>query len=279
MTNEGEIIFSDESDSLLSRFYHERILSCLVYIERECLKTGVKSCGSGTVIGFVGKKNDVWLPLIATAGHVVRSQIGEQFRFNLTRFSWNDPFNPISRNATFMTGGKDARSPRAVYYSGPHNNYIDIGFIMGPSHCEDGMPFFAVDEQQFPVATETVPFENEGFWTVEGTRLAWCGYPAIASDVAQRPQPCYFEGCVSALILRNEFPLYLIDGHNTFGVSGGPIWTIGGRSTKPRVIGVISSYGWNKTNLNMPGFVYGAPVQPLADFLRKNWGAKFDLNN
>lgn len=271
----SDISFNDYDSELVMAF-HEKVQQSLVYIEHTCLKTGKTVTGSGTVIGYQGNKHDGWLPYIATAGHVIRSESGHESRFRLHRFSFDNPVHPTSRISEFETDLKDSRSPCGIYYSGPHNNVIDVGFLRGPRDCTDGKPFFELDDDKNPIAG-TMPIETDWFWATEGTRVAWAGFPGIATQIAERPQPCYFEGCVSALIMHDDWNLYLIDGHNTLGVSGGPVWATrkGSQVTQsPRIIGVVSGYNSLKDNPQLPGFAIVVPIQPLRVFLEKAWGAQ-----
>lgn len=265
----------DESDSALSRFFHERVQRSLVFIEHRCLKTNTIVSGTGSVIAFQGNSIDGWLPLILTAGHVIRNQSNAESEFRLSRYSWADPSNPSTRCAVFQTGGTDPRSPCRNFYKGPGHDVIDIGFILGPLNCEDGKPFFEFDENAVAVPNQILPIVQDSNYTAEGTPVAWAGYPGVASDIAKRPQPCYFQGYVSALILQPNSQLYLLDGHNTFGVSGGPVWAYCPEAKEPRVIGAVSSYRYVGANPEIPGFVHAVPIQVLTGYLAKHWGASF----
>lgn len=266
-----------EEDSPLVRFYHEAVAPALVYVERTDLTSGRTESGTGTIFMVQGNERDGWLPLICTASHVVAEVPGDQFEYRLCRYDFDDPLNPKERVATFRSGGKGPRDPAVFYYSGPHSSIIDIGFVRGPLLSDDGSPFLAIAVDGRPEAKEVIPIETDPrAWTAEGSRVAWAGYAALASEIASRPTPCYFEGSMSALILRKEGPLYLLDGHNTFGVSGGPVWAESALWKRPRLIGVISSYRHLRASA-MPGFAHAVPIQPLWSYLKEEWNVKANL--
>jgi hypothetical protein len=275
-TNEGSVDF-DDSDHPLALFFHKAVLSALVYIECRNLSTNEITAGTGTVFAYQGNAKDGWLPLILTAGHVIRPAIATPHEYRLTRYSWANPVSPTARTAIFRSGETGSRSPCVNYYTGPGADVVDTGFIRGPKCCEDGQPFLNSNEDSAPLSSELVPIETDWNWAAEGTRVAWAGFPAVAMQIANRPTPCYFEGSVAALILNHDKPLYLLDGHNTFGVSGGPVWAWCKHRKHPRIIGSISSYRFHGSNALLPGFTHAVPIQPLWQFLEKNWGAKRHL--
>lgn len=266
----GSLAF-DKHDSPLMRAFHEPILPALVYVERTCLATGETATGSGTVIGYQGNAKDGWLPIIATAGHVVRSDTRNESVFRLSRFSFDDPAHPTTRTAMFESGTLTPRSPCALYYSGPGHEVVDIALIRGPTACTDGTPFLPLDHEG-NVRAGTAPIEAGHFWAPEGTRVAWAGFAQIVTELAGRPQPSYFEGSVSALVLRDDLPLYVLDGHNAFGVSGGPLWALDAQSHS-RVIGIVVNYQGHSDAPGVPGFTCATPIQPLRLFLEQAWRA------
>jgi hypothetical protein len=260
-------------DSELVRTFHVRVLPALVYVEVVCLKTGQRSAGTGTVVGYQGNRTDGWLPLVVTAGHIVKSEAKAESLFRLCRYSFADPLKLTVRVAEFETGQDGPREPCGLHYSGPHADILDIGFLRGPLNCLDGKSFFDLDNHGDPLGG-TMSVEDDAYYSAGGSQVAWAGFPSLA-ELARRPQPCYFQGSVSALILHDEFVTYLLDGHNTFGVSGGPVWAQKSASEAARLIGVISSYRSVPTHPQMPGFVHAVPVQVVVDFLKRNWGLTF----
>jgi hypothetical protein len=223
------------------------------------------------VFGYQGNKDDGWLPYIATAGHLVLNDNKSECRFTISFFDWSNPAEPTKRCLEFETGGKDGRSPCTIAYSGPKKDVLDIGFIRAPKKCTDGSLFFEIGSDGLP-CSGTMSIETDWFWAAEGTDVAWAGFPALATEIAQRPQPCYFQGNVSSLVIRNDYQIYLLDGHNTFGVSGGPVWAMSTATNVARLIGVISGYSSVSAAPQLPGLVRVAPIQPLRMYLETNWG-------
>jgi len=262
---EKRTLILDENDLVTA--YHTRVLPALVYIEHTCLVTKSVSAGTGTVIGYQGNKDEGWLPLIITAGHVIKNKGGHESHFKLTRYDFSNLEKPTKRTCEFETGDGGSRSPCGILYTGPRKDIIDIGFIRGVKDCTDGKPFFQGEPFE-----GTMSIEDDWYWSAEGDHVAWAGFPSLAATIAGRPQPCYFEGQVSAFIATDDFVTYLLDGHNTFGVSGGPVWAKRGENL-PRIIGVISGYHSILHAPQMPGLVIAVPIQPVRVFLEQVWGA------
>ncbi|MBX2851551.1 MAG: hypothetical protein KTR15_07395 [Phycisphaeraceae bacterium] len=265
------IVFGD-NDSELSQVFHTRVQTSMVYIERTCLQSQSTFTGTGTIIGYSGNSDYGWQPCIATAAHVIEPAPNAESHFVIKQFDWTDSANPSCRKLEFTTGSVGERSPTAIYYTGPNSEKMDIGFIRAPKTCIDGSDYFKIGSDGLP-SSRLLSIPPEECYTAEGTRVAWAGFPGLANEFAKRPQPCYFEGCVSSLILRSDFQAYLIDGHNTFGVSGGPVWAIDSNN-EPSIIGIISGYNYLQSSLQMPGFVHAVPIAPLRIFLTKVWKAK-----
>jgi len=279
MTSHG-VRLSDD-DSSLVRHFHNRVRKCAVYVEHFYIgsprgggsgpaRTG--SGGTGTVIAFQGNATDGWLPIMATAAHVLENKYTSVSRFRISLYSVDVPAKPTARVLDFdapVDVQAGPRDPCVVRYSGPFHEIIDVGLIRGPLKCTDGTAFFSQDPKY-----SLMPIEPEADWTSEGTRVAWAGYPQLAATFARRPQLCYFEGCVSSLVLRDDFQAYLLDGHNTFGISGGPVWAAHSDNESPRMIGIISGYQSLTTSPQMPGLVHAAPIQPITFFLTNIWNAR-----
>lgn len=271
----------DASDGPLVRYFHETILPSIAYVERRNLETGeLTSAGTATVIGVQGNPNDGYLPLLMTAAHLVEGD-GEPHEFKLLRFNPKDVSKP-PRVATFRsTDGP--RSPNAFYYSDKDKEFADSGFIRGPLRCDDGELFFMFNEKGEMLPNQFAVMEFESVLKAEGTELAWAGFPYHASAF-KRPWPCYFRGCVSALVQYPDYPpYYLVDGHNSKGVSGGPVWAMSESRGSPVIIGAVSAYSMSveyedeeqtKMKPFLPGLVVVTPTLVLAEFLRSQWNAK-----
>ena len=69
---------------------------------------------------------------------------------------------------------------------------------------------------------------------------------------------------ISAAVNRNDRPLYIVDGHSAYGVSGGSLW----RWTEQnqwQVIGIMS--GYSRAEEGFPGFCVFEPIQPVTHYL------------
>jgi hypothetical protein len=93
------------------------------------------------------------------------------------------------------------------------------------------------------------------------------GFPANVEKALGFPHICYYEGVIAAMIDRGDHPpLYLLDGHNTAGVSGAPLWTYNDNTSRVELIGIIVSY-LSDEQKKLPGFVCATPIHPLIRYL------------
>lgn len=80
------------------------------------------------------------------------------------------------------------------------------------------------------------------------------------------PHLCYFEGVVSAMVdADNEKQIYVIVGHVTRGVSGGPMWHWDDIKKRWEICGIASQY--QPFTDGMPGFCIFEPINPVIGFL------------
>ncbi|MFA5239937.1 MAG: hypothetical protein WC476_09575 [Phycisphaerae bacterium] len=229
-----------------------RITACSLSPERKSW------FGTGCIIGYV--KNPKYQPkaLIATAGHVL---IDERTKWTVERL---DSIDSSSRKVVFETPNDNPLGPRVFYYN--KDPRLDIGGMYAEANCVDGRSFIDLDHSGEPTET-VIPIidKREGFGP--GTRVAWAGFPQNVQDELGFSQLCYYEGVVAAMIDRKGYPpLYLIDGHNTFGVSGGPVWAWSDNRSRVELIAIIVSY-LSDVQKNLPGFVCATPIHPLLYYL------------
>ncbi len=229
------------------------------------------------MIAHGGDSAGGYIPYLATAGHLLpEANVATHFR--LTRYTFEDLANPMSRMAEFeMPHAESTRKTPAYIKIGDKDGLsrLDIGLIRAPITCIDGQPWFVTNKP----STESMSIQPASAWAAEGSQVAWAGFPALAMDIARRPQPCYYQGVISSLLIRNEFQMYLIDGHNTFGISGGPVWWINAESRVPTVIGIVSSYRFSKQMNAMPGLVAATPIQLLLSLVFQDYVAKTSTIN
>lgn len=268
-------------DNTLVEFYHERVLRSLVLAGCLDLATSRKRQGTATVIAHGQDLGDGPRPYLATAAHVLPEPPNNSI-VRLMKYNYDDPANPRLRIAEFESGKRNSTLRDGAYMKiGDRNNLgrFDIGVIRGSGICVDKKPWFTNENPQ----DECLPVAPEHQYCAEGTEVAWAGFPSIARKFTDEPIPCYFRGVVSSLVLRDEFQLYLIDGHNTLGMSGGPVWAYSSETKAVQVIAVISAYHGSgasyesqdqldaQSNPPLPGLVVAIPIQSLLRRLLKEY--------
>ena len=248
-------------DNPLVQAFYEKVIPSLVFVTCTDEVTGQSLIGTATVIAHGGSAGEGFIQYLATAGHLL-PDANLKTDFRLTRYFFDDPANPTSRTAEFSLPheGSTHTTPGYIRISDKDDlSRVDVGIIRGPIYCTDGRPWFSTGRPQ----DESMPIEGASKWTVEGSEVAWAGYADIAMQIAQRPQPCYYRGVVSSLLIREDFQLHLIDGHNTFGISGGPVWAVDAESNLPKLIAIIGGYRFNENAQALPGLVFATPIQAL----------------
>ena len=173
--------------------------------------------------------------------------------------------------------------------NGKPSREISFRSVAGDSHAhvhkKMDLGLLVLDRGEPPFASATEPvarFMDERLGVTPGTRVGWAGYPAIAHDLLGHPQLCYCEGVVSAMIDRDDRRLYLVDGHNTFGISGGPVWHWSRDRDQVEVVGVVSGYrttpifddhtgesrldGSGRLSDSLPGFCVFEPLESFRAF-------------
>jgi len=103
-----------------------------------------------------------------------------------------------------------------------------------------------------------------------GTRVGWTGFPGTVQRFLGRPELCYFEGVVSAFHAEGSRGLYLVDGHNSLGVSGGPVFHWLEEDRRPEIVGIVS--GYDCADADLPGLCVFEPINPIIGFLKSQYG-------
>ena len=70
---------------------------------------------------------------------------------------------------------------------------------------------------------------------------------------------------VSATVDKDGKRLYIVDGHNSAGVSGGPVWCWNDERQRAEIVGVVSGYG--DAGGDLPGFCVFEPINPVLGYL------------
>ena len=116
-------------------------------------------------------------------------------------------------------------------------------------------------DAKVPVPTTMLPLMPSSKFKQNGVKLAWAGYPAIASRTL-----CYFQGSVSAFNRDNDS--YYIDGIAINGVSGGPVFDE--KDNAPEIVGIVSAYHYNRqSGGNLPGLLMAHDATHLNQIIEK----------
>lgn len=192
--------------------------------------------------------------VIATAKHVLEFPEDAHVRWRFERLAED---GQITGECRFTVDEADVATRPHRYYK-----YADIGFCVVPP-----------PEQQSAgqlVEANLAPLRciAEDRRLCPGTRVAWAGYPGSVESFLRRPQLCYFEGSVSAFYSEGSRGLYIVDGHNAFGVSGGPVWYKDDKSGEIMIAGIVSGYCQHD---KLPGFCVFEPINPVVTFVKVSY--------
>jgi hypothetical protein len=229
--------------------------------------------GTGCIISMLCNPNYEPKAIVVTAGHVLRPAHQTPVEWTLRR----DPGPKENTMQTvFKTPHDSPYGPRFVFYG--KDPRVDIGAIMADSRCTDGRPFLDWEDQG-ACKELVVPVIQKGQGMDLGTRVAWAGFPARPAQEFGGPVLCYYEGVVSAVIDREgQPPLYLLDGHNTWGVSGGPVWAWSDDRHQVELIGIVVNY-WRHLDqkVELPGHVTAVAIHPLMMYFGANYPVSGDI--
>jgi len=267
-----------EYDSEISKAFEDVIRKYTVYIKGTSPSNpDLAWSGTGCIFNSLLNPNYEPKAMIVTAGHVLRGPtddrdeplipVGQPKLWQVER---EDPNGGAPRIVSFKTPSDNRYGPRYTYYKADPR--VDIGVMFADANCVDGRPFVNRGNDGRP-CEKVVPVLPKNLCVGPGSRVAWAGFPAVAQAYLGFHQLCYYEGVVSAVIDRKDFPpLYLLDGHNTWGLSGGPVWAYVNGSARCELIGVIVQYLPSKyKNQELPGLVCATPIRPLLMYLEANY--------
>jgi hypothetical protein len=209
--------------------------------------SGKMSIGTGFI---VGKMRDSQKLIIATAKHVLNFPENETIRWKVQQF------NEYSETVRTLSFGTNHRLKGDVPYR-THNS-LDVGLCILPSHDNNGK-FFAKNNEV------PVRIINPKFGVSTGTRVSWAGFPWVIEQTLGSPQLCYFEGVISSMVNRQNKKIYVVDGHATKGVSGGPVWHWSEERNMFEVVGIVCEY--RSTDDRLPGFCFFEPINPVVYYL------------
>jgi hypothetical protein len=248
--------------------FYNAVRRNIVSISARTLNCPKKSwSGTGCIIAMLLNPNYEPKAIIVTAGHVLRPAHQTPVEWTLRR---NPGPKENTRQTVFKTPHDNPYGPRFLFYN--KDPRVDIGAIMADSRCTDGRPFLDWEDQG--ASKEAfVPAIPKGQAMDCGTRVAWAGYPGLAAQEFDGPVLCYYEGVVSAVIDRTgQPPLYLLDGHNTWGVSGGPVWAWSDERHQVELIGIVVNYRRHlDQQVELPGHVTAVAIHPLMMYFGANY--------
>jgi hypothetical protein len=257
---------ADETTPLAAAF-RDVVGSQTVLIERFYqTPNGIGDSGTGVIIGSGARLGFEHIN-IATAAHVLADPDPPQrIRWCVSRVEQRVA-NQVGVHVAEFTTEKPIGAEPTIYRPADPEAFdigmismINVSKIQGQSN-EFKYPF--IDLAEYPSLLTTPP----GGHLLAGTEVAWCGFPGFVHDMIGVYKLCYYEGVVSAYASGPSQPLYLVDGHVAYGVSGGPIWFCA-PDGKPVVLGVVSSYASPSTNV--PGLCAFTPMNVLFDHLQRD---------
>lgn len=107
---------------------------------------------------------------------------------------------------------------------------LDVAFIALSEISEGGLPKDRLDQS-----------------IVIGQPVMYCGYPLnMSTNIPglglSHPVPLFRQGLVSGRISESGIELFLVDGFNNAGFSGGPIFKNGERAGEPKLFAIVSGF-------------------------------------
>ncbi len=202
--------------------------------------------------------------VVATAKHMLEFPDDEQVEWC---------YQSLSRDGDVL-GYCRFQCDEAQPESRPHQHYrfADVGFcVLPPTELRSEGELVPDDLQALPAIPKTHAL-------LPGTRVAWAGFPSQVEAFLQRPQLCYFEGPVSTLYTKGSRGIYIVDGHNARGVSGGPVWHWPEGAATIEIAGLVSGYGLGEQD--MLGFCVFEPINPVIAFVKSQYrGRKRDARS
>lgn len=196
--------------------------------------------------------------IVATARHAIEFESGSTATWTVRRFSED---GACSGELTFETV-HDEETKRPYR----HYKHADVGFVVLPP------PDYPSSGTLVPDDLEPLTVLEETRRVVIGTRVGWAGFPGIVGQHLGAPTLCYFDGVVSAFHAQGSRGVYLVDGHNSRGVSGGPVFHWRDEDHRPEVVGIVSGYGC--ADAELPGMCVFEPINPIIAFLKGQYSAK-----
>ena len=228
---------------------------------------GAEVLGTGCISGCV--KNPNWgnMAFVVTCRHLLKHPKGKRIRVEVAREGID---RKKRRSVIFETDPGSHEGPKAFWHK--EDPPVDLGAIVLPARCVDGSPFLTDAEAEQETVCG-VPMMPRKLLLGEGTRVAWAGYPNVARLLFLEDVLCYYEGVVAHCRNDPEAPLYLLDGHNDRGVSGGPVWCWSDKSSQIQLVGVVTAYSQapGMGEIDLPGFTVATAINPFRALIEDVW--------
>lgn len=243
-----------------ARGFHARVATQTVLIKRLFPDESGNIAtvqGTGVILSF-GVPDENAPVHIATAGHVLDDFGKGTSQWAIQRIELNDDGLPVEFNQTFHDRDvKQNQAPNIICTK--YLRECDIGLLLVENRA-DGEPGRKLIDPAKHKRLKVIP--TEGFLQT-CARVAWCGFPGFVSDITDSHMLCYFEGIVACC--PSNPPLYLVDGHTSGGISGGPMWILA-EDGDPLITGICVQYTW--PGVTPSGLVGFCPLQVLLRFLQ-----------
>jgi hypothetical protein len=227
-----------DHDSLPGALALTSVQDSIFRIEARGVK-GVRSATCFTVALFRDAKRHVF----ATAKHVVHGFArDETVQWRIQQF---DRLGDVTRSFEFESNeSKKGGTPYLVH------NVLDLALIWIP---DEAVPHTLAGEKPVRIIKPVMG-------VAAGTRVGWAGFPGQIEALLGFPQLSYFEGSVSAMVDLEQRGYYLVDGHNSQGLSGGPVWHWSHEHGRAEVVAIVSGYS---QVTEFPGFCKFESISPL----------------
>lgn len=189
---------------------------------------------------------------IATAGHVLDGFGEGTSVWTVSRIERDEEGQCSEYLQTFRDVGTWTSFPKMMV-----SGYLrdcDIGLIAVENKADGDEGRLLIDPVKYP-PLKVIPTTG---YLQQGAKVAWAGFPGFVSEITDAFQLCYFEGIVACVPPRPA--VYLVDGHTTPGVSGGPMWILQ-EDGEPIIAGVCIHYASKEKPF--PGLVGFCPLQIL----------------
>jgi len=144
---------------------------------------------------------------------------------------------PYKYQVEFMENNAWLQADAKIFY---HGSDVDIAVLY-------------LHNNEINTEKYEINFSDEMFF---GMDLFFLGFPfgyamEFPNSISKRPIPLIKKGLYSRNIIENGVQVFLLDGHNNFGFSGGPVYYVNMKSSSHTtyIAGVVSGYRYTLSEL------------------------------